>query len=141
MERFRKLPRIYFRNTHGIILTYDISIRDSFLHLDDHLHQIHESTDFQPKIILVGHKADLESQRKISFEEGMNFAQNHNLMFIEASAKQYINIENIFNSLTAEILNTPTLVNRSLKLQNNSLRPNNQIKPFLFKKYLTKCYK
>jgi GTPase SAR1 family protein len=38
-------------------------------------------------IVLVGNKADLEAQREISSDEGQDMAANHDMRFIETSAK------------------------------------------------------
>lgn len=38
-------------------------------------------------IMLVGNKTDLEHKRKVSKEEGEQFARDHGLLFIETSAK------------------------------------------------------
>ena len=126
----------------GIILVYDISRRDSFLNLDNYLRQIHDYATFQPKIILVGNKTDLESKREVSYQDGINFAQTHNLIFIETSVKQNINIENVFNSLTSEILNTPELVNRGVRPSSTKTQPPIKlINPVIFKENAPKCCK
>ncbi|KAG7468786.1 Ras-related Rab-14 [Solea senegalensis] len=38
-------------------------------------------------IILIGNKADLESQRDVTYEEAKQFAEENGLLFLEASAK------------------------------------------------------
>lgn len=40
-------------------------------------------------IFLIGNKADLESQRDVTYEEAKQFADDNGLMFVEASAKTY----------------------------------------------------
>ena len=49
---------------------------------------------------LVGNKSDLSEQRTIKIEEANKFAEEHNLPYIETSAKDGINIEElIYKSL------------------------------------------
>jgi hypothetical protein len=43
---------------------------------------------------------DLENERKVKYEEGMNFAIENGIEFIEVSANENINIDNIFLILT-----------------------------------------
>jgi Ras-related protein Rab-2A len=46
--------------------------------------------------MLVGNKIDLEHRRVVSTEEGEKFAKDHNLMFLETSAKTAQNVEEAF---------------------------------------------
>lgn len=41
-------------------------------------------------IFLIGNKTDLESSREVTFEEAQRFADEHGLMFLEASAMTYV---------------------------------------------------
>lgn len=44
-------------------------------------------------ILLVGNKNDLKMEREVSTEEGQEFANKHNLIFFEASAKTADNVQ------------------------------------------------
>ena len=46
---------------------------------------------------LVGNKTDLEDKRAITKEEANQFAEEHNLPYIETSAKEGFNIEELFD--------------------------------------------
>jgi GTPase SAR1 family protein len=54
-----------------------------------------------PKII-VGNKCD-STQREVSFEEGRTLAERYNLPFLETSALQNINIEEVFLTVGRKI--------------------------------------
>jgi len=47
-------------------------------------------------IMLIGNKSDLEHRRQVSKEEGEAFAKEHNLIFLETSAKTASNVEEAF---------------------------------------------
>ena len=53
--------------------------------------------------MLVGHKLDLEARRAIPTEEGERFAEAHDMLFIETSAKVLCNIEEAFLKVTEEV--------------------------------------
>ena len=56
--------------------------------------------------ILVGNKCDLKDQRQVSFQEGKAFADSLGMQFLETSARDKINIDEAFITLTKAILPT-----------------------------------
>ncbi|CAG9328867.1 unnamed protein product [Blepharisma stoltei] len=95
-ESFRSITRSYYRGAAGALLVYDITRRDSFMHLGNWLQDARENGNSDMLITLVGNKTDLESRRTVSFEEGQRFARENNLMFLETSAKTANNVESAF---------------------------------------------
>jgi len=53
--------------------------------------------------MLIGNKSDLESRRAVSKEEGEQFAREHNLFYLETSAKTAANVEEAFVSTARDI--------------------------------------
>lgn len=58
------------------------------------------------KTILVATKSDLSENRKVSIEQGQQLAARYEMDFYETSAKDDINVCEVFNRLTSEILET-----------------------------------
>ena len=50
--------------------------------------------------ILVGNKCDLDQKRQISFENGKELADKYGIKFMETSAKETTNIDELFVSTT-----------------------------------------
>ena len=48
--------------------------------------------------MLSGNKSDLEDYRKVSFQEGEQFAIEHNFLFFETSAKRDVNVNLVFEN-------------------------------------------
>jgi Ras-related protein Rab-1A len=99
-ERFGPIRKLYYYGTKGVILVYDKTNVESFEKLEFWLNEIKTHTGDVP-IILVGNKADLEEI--ITFEQGKQFAQNHQLTFLEASAKTGHHTLQIFNLLATHV--------------------------------------
>jgi len=53
--------------------------------------------------ILVGNKCDLEENRKVSVEEGMELSRHYEISFLETSAKNSVNVEQAFQTMAKEI--------------------------------------
>ena len=51
----------------------------------------------------MGNKSDIESERKVNTEEGKVLAESLGIKFLETSAKDSVNIEKIFTTLSNDI--------------------------------------
>ncbi|KAJ5077386.1 ras-related protein rab-13 [Anaeramoeba ignava] len=103
-ERFKKITNSYYRGAHGLVLVYDITNEESFENIEENwMTSIKENANENVKTILIGNKCDLEEKREISKEEGKEFADKYQIPFYEVSAKNNINIDNIFFEITRNI--------------------------------------
>ena len=90
------------RNCKGVILLYDITSRESFEEVNKSYNDVRDVLD-NPVITLVGNKLDLDYERYVTTEEGQRFADEHNLLFYEVSAKNGTNVNECFNTLFQRI--------------------------------------
>jgi len=95
-EKFRSITRSYYRGTAGALLVYDITRRETFDHLTEWLEDCRKYSNPNIVIMLIGNKCDLEEKRVVSREEGEQFAKNHQLFFLETSAKTTENVDEAF---------------------------------------------
>ncbi len=54
--------------------------------------------------LILGNKCDITEGREIPYHIGEMFAQKHNMKFIETSAKESANVEQIFQELSTTLL-------------------------------------
>ena len=102
-ENFRSITRAYYKNSVCALVVYDISSRDSFNNV---MSWIEDCKNQSPKtifIVLVGNKSDLDDKRQVSYEEGKELADKNELLFFESSAKDGINVDEIFVNSAKEI--------------------------------------
>uniref|UniRef100_A0A183CHJ8 small monomeric GTPase n=1 Tax=Globodera pallida TaxID=36090 RepID=A0A183CHJ8_GLOPA len=103
-EQFTAMRDLYMKNGQGFVLVYSITAQSTFNDLMDLRDQILrvKDTDDVP-MILVGNKYDLEDERVVGKEQGMNLARQFNSAFLETSAKQKINVHEVFYDLVRQI--------------------------------------
>ena len=118
-ERFRNIVSSYYKGAHGIMMVYDITDLESFRYLDSWIKEIEKNASKNVYKILVGNKNDLEKNRKITFEKGKEFANLHGMKFFETSAKENKNVEEAFEEMTKDIINSLKKVNEKIKSNSN----------------------
>ena len=112
-ERFRTITTSYYRGAHGIILVYDVTNRESFDNIVNWVDNI-ERYSKNPRLILIGNKTDLPNKRVVSYEEALDYSNSLGLSFLETSAKNNLNIEDIFTKLVHDIYDN-NIKNKILK--------------------------
>lgn len=125
-ERFRTITSSYYRGANAAILVYDITNKRSFENIKKWLYEINTSSASSIKAIkkiIVGNKADLVDNRKISYDDAKIFCDILNIKFIESSAKNSEKINEIFNIITHDLLNDDE--NNSNKNNVNEIKPSN----------------
>ena len=83
---------------------YDITDRDSFENLNSWLIEIEKNANKNVYKLLIGNKCDLEDKRKVTYQEGKDFATSNGMQFIETSAKTDSKVKDAFELLTQEII-------------------------------------
>ena len=103
-ERFRTIISSYYKGAHGILLVYDITLKESFESLNDWLNEIKKNTSKNIVKVLIGNKIDLNDKRVISFDEAKEFADNNSMKYIETSAKTSTNVDQAFGLIGVELM-------------------------------------
>jgi len=104
-EQFTAMRDLYMKNGQGFVLVYSITAQSTFNDLQDLREQILrvKDTDDVP-MVLVGNKCDLEDERVVGKDQGLNLArQFNNCSFMETSAKAKIGVKDIFFDLVRQI--------------------------------------
>ena len=91
-----------YKNAHAAIVTYDITVIESFESLESWVNELKESSDQNIPLLVLGNKKDLEDQRIVSTQKGEDFSEKIDAFFMEVSAKD--NIGNELNKAIAILL-------------------------------------
>lgn len=104
-DRFRAIVKAYYRNAVGGLLVFDMTNRESFQNLEDWYDEVMKiAHPHKPVFVLVGNKYDQVKQRLVTREEGLRFARNHDMDYVETSAKSGHNVEEAFHVLAQKLL-------------------------------------
>ena len=100
---------------------YDVTNQKSYDNIKRWLEQIKKEASNKICILLVANKVDMKDERVISVENGKNLATENNLKIIEASAKEDINVSNVFQEITEEVASKFGDITKStIKIENNN---------------------
>lgn len=106
--RFRAITSSYYRGALGALLVYDITRRSSYENISKWLFELREFGGEDMVVILVGNKCDLGQSREVEEEEGKGFAEAEGLCFMETSALNNLNVEEVFLQMITKILEITT---------------------------------
>ena len=113
-ERFRSITSGYFKESHGLILLYDITNRTSFDNLEKWMDAVNDTLGYSSNndthkkysVIVLGNKADLEDKRKVTYDEADEKCKQYNVYFAGECSVQEMSLDELnelFNKLIKEI--------------------------------------
>ena len=84
----------------GIILTYAVDDKASFNDIENWVKQIKMHASSEVVKVLVGNKSDVsDSKREVTYDEGRNLALELGMKFYETSARDNINVTEMFMAI------------------------------------------
>ncbi len=101
-EQFKSLTRNFYKNSHGVLICYDVTNRKSFEKIQEWVDSIADNASANIKMVLVGNKIDLT--RDVTKDEGKKLAQSYNIPFFETSAKTDEGINECIRKLITDII-------------------------------------
>lgn len=103
-EKFQTITPAYYHAAMGVVITYDVTDKNSFDHIEDWINRLAQHGHEKVQRILVGNKADLEELRKVPTADGEALASKNNMLFFEASAKTGNNVEESFLQIADKVV-------------------------------------
>ena len=121
-ERFHSITKNFFHNADGIFFVYDITNNRTFKGVKNWIKEAEEVENSFEKI-LIGNKCDLIDEREVNPEEVEAYCKIKNITFYETSAKNNINLKEVFDKIVELILKDKTdeIIIKEFGIKNNSL--------------------
>ncbi len=102
-ETFRTLSETFYRGSQGLVAIYDTTRQDSFASIPHWIEKARRQGHPEAPVMLVGNKCDKIESKEVCYETTKAFADEHNFIFFEVSAKDGTNTEFALMSLVARI--------------------------------------
>ncbi|KAK2961333.1 putative Vacuolar protein sorting-associated protein 21 [Blattamonas nauphoetae] len=103
-ERFQALGPIYYRESKGAILVYDITDIDSFVKVQKWVKELHKMVGTNIAIAICGNKIDKERERVVKQSEAETYAQTVGARHFNTSAKSGKGVNEAFQYIAREIM-------------------------------------
>uniref|UniRef100_A0A1A8RQU6 RAB31, member RAS oncogene family n=1 Tax=Nothobranchius rachovii TaxID=451742 RepID=A0A1A8RQU6_9TELE len=99
-ERFHSLAPMYYRGSAAAVIVYDITKLDSFQTLKKWVKELKEHGPEDIVVAIAGNKNDLGDIREVPMKEAKEFAESIAAIFIETSARNAVNVEELFQKIS-----------------------------------------
>ncbi|XP_043245723.1 ras-related protein Rab-21-like [Amphibalanus amphitrite] len=103
-ERFHALGPIYYRESHGACLIYDVTDEDSFQKVKNWVRELRKMLGSEICLVICGNKIDLAKDRVVELSTALAYADSVGARHFETSAKTGEGIEEVFLFLSQQML-------------------------------------
>ena len=101
-ERFLAVTKQYYNGSHGAMVVYDVTKKDTFLKMNKWIKDVKNNAPKNIVIMVVGNKADLDKKKVDLGPELDPFKENY--LYKEVSAKSGLNVNIAFENLANKII-------------------------------------
>lgn len=101
-EKYSCLVPMYYRNCDAALIVYDITNRNSYKKAISSISELRKNSSVSA-IIIIGNKCDLHEKRTVTTTEATDYCNENDVLFMETSAKNNININDILHTLIEKL--------------------------------------
>jgi len=121
-ERFHALGPIYYRDSNGALLVYDITDKVSFLKVKNWVKELRKMLGTDIVLCIAGNKCDLEKNRNVSLAEAEAYAESVGAKHYSTSAKLNKGVEDLFLEMSQKLISRAPVQSTSVNKPNTGLR-------------------
>nr|XP_022909288.1 ras-related protein Rab-5A-like isoform X1 [Onthophagus taurus] len=101
-ENYHVIAPLYYKRANAVILVYDITNRESFEKIHYWIRELRMANSVTT-VALVGNKSDMDVERSVEYEEGLDLAKSWGYLFFETSAKTGCSVDVVFDNLARKL--------------------------------------
>lgn len=102
-ERFRALAPNYYRQANGAVIAYDITDSGSFNRVKSWVKELQSQADKDISIVLAGNKCDRESERQITMQDAVEYANLIGAGHYNTSAKSGKGVQELYSDIAKRV--------------------------------------
>mmetsp|Transcript_30838 Transcript_30838/g.49455 ORF Transcript_30838/g.49455 Transcript_30838/m.49455 type:complete len:237 (+) Transcript_30838:490-1200(+) len=102
-EQYHSLSSLYYRSAQAALVVYDITNEESFKAVKTWVHELATLGPAGAIVVVIGNKTDLVKKRRVSIETAQGYAESRGAWYIETSAKDGTNVEEVFNRISLKL--------------------------------------
>jgi len=102
-ERYHSLAPMYYKGAAAAIVVFDITSRASFKRAEAWIKELQTQGNDDVLIALAGNKVDRREEREVSTQDAQHYATTNGIFYLETSAKENINIEDLFMEIARRL--------------------------------------
>jgi len=105
-ERFRAITKMFYKQADGILVGFSLTEKNSLESVNYWIEQIQAncSKEYPVSLVLVGNKCDDKDNIQVGKKEIDELKQKYGLEYFETSAKENINVKEVFEYLTKLVI-------------------------------------
>ncbi|XP_069740934.1 ras-related protein Rab-22A isoform X1 [Narcine bancroftii] len=107
-ERFRALAPMYYRGSAAAIIVYDVTKEETLQTLKNWVKELRQHGPPNIVVAIAGNKCDLTDAREVLEKDAKDYADSIHAVFVETSAKNAININELFAEISRRIPSVAT---------------------------------
>ncbi len=89
---------MYYKETQGVLICFDITDTDSFDAIQFWFNDVANNAPKDSVKVLVGLKLDLSGNRMVTIQQAKNLAHTYHMQYFEVSAKSGKGVDELFTS-------------------------------------------
>jgi len=105
-ERYQSLTPLYFRGARVAVLVFDVCRLHSFQTLQTWVDTLSQNGPEDIILAVVGNKSDLADHRSVKEEDARQFAEKVGAFYVESSARDNQNVQELFDELARRVAQT-----------------------------------